>query len=114
MTATELKALFIYLFMVIPRSTWDVNPGHLHCTYRILTAGPLRKSQELSCFVLLLLFFILFLAVLVWLATRASSSRGEWGPLFIVVHELLIVGASLVAEHLLEAQGLQFLPLGAQ
>ena len=63
---------------------------------------------------LLLLFFILFLAVLVFPAIQASSSRGEWGPFFVVVHELLIVGASLVAEHPLEAQGLQFLPLGAQ
>ena len=30
---------------------------------------------------------------------QAFSSWGEWGPLFIVVRGLLIVVASLVAEH---------------
>ena len=30
---------------------------------------------------------------------RAFSSYGEWGLLFVVVHRLLIVVASLVAEH---------------
>ena len=31
--------------------------------------------------------------------TRAFSSFGEWGPLFVVVHGLLIAVASLVVEH---------------
>ena len=44
--------------------------------------------------------FILFLAVLgVWCCARAFSSCGEPGLLFVAVRGLLIVVASLVAEH---------------
>ena len=38
---------------------------------------------------------------------RALSGCGERGLLFVVVHGLLIAVASLVAEHGLEARGLQ-------
>ena len=43
----------------------------------------------------------LFLAALGlrWVFARAFSSCGEQGLLFVVVHGLLIVVASLVAEH---------------
>ena len=34
--------------------------------------------------------------------TRAFSSCGKWGPLFIAVHGPLTVAASLVAEHRLQ------------
>ena len=34
-------------------------------------------------------------------------SCGEWGPLFVVVRELLTEVASLVAEHGLQVHGLQ-------
>ena len=46
------------------------------------------------------LFNYLFLAALgfrCW--AQAFSSCGEWGLLFVAVHGLLIVVASLVAEH---------------
>ena len=44
--------------------------------------------------------FILFMAVLGFrCCTRAFSSCGERGLLFIAVHGLLIAVASLVAEH---------------
>ena len=44
--------------------------------------------------------FILFLAVLgLCCCAQAFSSCSEWGLLFVAVHRLLIVVASLVAEH---------------
>ena len=50
----------------------------------------------------------LFLAALgLRCCTRAFSSCGEWGQLFVVVRGFLIVVASLVAEHGLQARGLQ-------
>ena len=46
------------------------------------------------------IYFILFLAALgLRCCTRAFSGYGEWGLLFVVVRGLLIVVASLVAEH---------------
>ena len=56
------------------------------------------------------LFVFLFLAVLglcccVW----ALSNCGKQGLLFFVVHGLLIVVASVVVEHGLQARGLQYL-----
>ena len=54
------------------------------------------------------LFLSLFLAVLGRLCcTRAFSSCGEWGLLFVAVRGLLIAVASFVAEHGLQAHGLQ-------
>ena len=51
-------------------------------------------------FYLLIYFIYLFLAALgLHCCTRAFSSCGEQGLLFVVVHGLLIVVASLVAEH---------------
>ena len=42
----------------------------------------------------------LFLAALgLHCCAWAFSSCGEWGLLFVAVHELLVVVASLVAEH---------------
>ena len=38
--------------------------------------------------------------------TRASSSCGKWGPLFIAVHGPLTITASLVAEHRLQTRRL--------
>ena len=38
--------------------------------------------------------------------TRAFSSCGKWGPLFIAVHGPLTVAASLVAEHRLQTRRL--------
>ena len=51
-------------------------------------------------FIFFNLFICLFLAVLgLRYCARALSSCGEWGLLFIEVHGLLVVVASLVAEH---------------
>ena len=68
------------------------------------------KTIEVSTLLLLLYFnyLFLFLSVLglcsrVW----AFSSCSEQGLLFVAVHGLLIVVASLVAEHRLQACGLQ-------
>ena len=44
---------------------------------------------------------------------RAFSSCGKRGLLFILVHRLLIVVASLVAEHGLQARGLSSCGSGA-
>ena len=54
------------------------------------------------------LFIYLFLAALgLCCCKQAFSSCGEWGLLFVAVHGLLIAVASLVAEHRLQAHGLQ-------
>ena len=56
------------------------------------------------CFV----FIYLFLATLgLHCCVQAFSSCGEQGLLFVVVHGLLIVVSSVVAEHGLEVCGLQ-------
>ena len=57
----------------------------------------------------LFLFFLIFKNVFIYYLSlaalglrccaRAFSSCGEWGLLFVAVHGLLIVVASLVAEH---------------
>ena len=54
--------------------------------------------------------FYLFLAALgLCCCVQASSSFREWGLLFIAMLGLLIVMASLVAEHRLQAHRLQYL-----
>ena len=65
-----------------------------------------------SIFFLIIFFFLnfiyLFLAALgLRCCTRALSSCGQQGLLFVVVHGLLIVVASPAAEHRLQAHGLQ-------
>ena len=53
-------------------------------------------------------FIYVFLAALgLRCCVRAFSSCGERGPLFVAVRGLLIAVASLVAEHGLQAHGLQ-------
>ena len=55
---------------------------------------------SLFFFLKFIYFIYLFLAALgLRCCARAFSSCGEWGLLFIVVCGLLIVVASLVAEH---------------
>ena len=54
-----------------------------------------------------LFFFFLFLAILgLCFCTRAFSSCGKWGPLFIAVRGPLTIMASLVAEHRLQTRRL--------
>ena len=56
----------------------------------------------------LFILFILFLAAFgLHCCTRAFSSCGEWGLLFVAVHWLLIAVDSLVAEHWVQACGPQ-------
>ena len=52
-----------------------------------------------ACFDSFLYFFFLLAALGFCCCAWAFSSCGEWGLLFVVVHGLLIVLASLVAEH---------------
>ena len=57
-------------------------------------------SESTESFFFLNLFIYLFLSALgLCCCARAFSNCGERGLLFIVVHGLLIVAASLVAEH---------------
>ena len=61
----------------------------------------------LFIYLLIYLFIYLFMAVLgLRFCARASSSCGERGPLFIVVHGPLTVAASLVVEHRLQTRRL--------
>ena len=68
-----------------------------------LTTVPPGKPQDLFSFLFFLhiYFIILFFGCVGFLLLRAGlfSGCGEWGLLFIAVHGLLIVVASLVAEH---------------
>ena len=61
----------------------------------------------LSFFYFLTLLFIFLAALGLCCCMQAFSSCGERGLLFIALHGLLIVVASLVAEHGLQAHGLQ-------
>ena len=61
-----------------------------------------RKLQSLFYFILFIFKIYLFLfwaALGLHCRTQAFSSCGEWGLLFVVLHGLLIVVASLFAEH---------------
>ena len=58
-------------------------------------------------FNLFTLFYLVLAALGLCCCARAFSSCGEWGLLFVAVHELLIVVSSLVAEHRLQARKLQ-------
>ena len=83
----------------------------------ILAATCFCSAQELKIvftlffnyfFKIHLFFIYLFLAALgLRCCTQAFSSCGERGLLFLMVRGLLIAVASLVAEHRLEACGLQ-------
>ena len=54
-----------------------------------------------------LFIYLLFLAVLgLRFSSRAFSSCGEWGPLFITVRRPLTVAASVAAEHRLQTRRL--------
>ena len=71
-----------------------------------------RRCGALSSTVDLASFAYLFLAVLgLRCCMQAFSSCSEWGLLFVAVCGLLIAVASFVAEHRLEARGLQQLQL---
>ena len=60
-----------------------------------------------SFFFIFIYLFILFMAVLGFrFCARAFSSCGKLGPLFIAVRGPLIIAASLVAEHRLQARRL--------
>ena len=72
-------------------------------------ALPLHNVTHLNLVFYKFIYFIyLFLAALgLRCCTRAFSSCSERGLLFVAVHGLLIAVASLVAEHGLQARGLQ-------
>ena len=78
----------------------------LSLTFHSDWEGFFSFSISLVGFFFFLIF--LFLAVLgLRCCARASSTCGEQGLLFVVVHGLLIAVAPLVAEHGLQARGLQ-------
>ena len=61
---------------------------------------PKYTADSFFFFNFLFIFIYLFLAALgLRCCTWAFSSCGEWGPLFVAVHRLLIAVSSLVAEH---------------
>ena len=70
----------------------------------------LRKSASSTSnffFFNFYLFIYLFLAVLgLRFCASAFSICDKWGPLFIAVHKLLTIAASLVAEHRLQMRRL--------
>ena len=70
----------------------------------------IRRGKPFLSFFLILffIFYFLFLAVLgLHCCMRVFSSCGERGLLFIAVHGLVIVVASLVVERGLQVRGLQ-------
>ena len=90
----KLKRCVKYLIpILVTEEMLNITSNH----YLLLQVG---KGQALGSFFFFLNKFIYFLPPLglrccMW----AFSSCGEQGPLFVVVHGLLIVVASLVAEH---------------
>ena len=78
-----------------------------HCTagihfinHRKTLVFSTRLLGSFLFFLKFIYFTYLFLAALgLRCCTRAFSSCGEWGLLFVVVRGLLIAVASLVAEH---------------
>ena len=71
------------------------------------SAGARYIPTKGFCF-LINLFIYLFLAALgLHCCSRAFSSCGKWGLVFIAVRGLLTAVASLVVEHRLQACGLQ-------
>ena len=88
------------------------NLGPLHWEHGVLSTASPGKSLQVSFNFLFLnkfiYFLFYFLAVLgLCCCARAFSGCGERGLLFVAVRRLLIVVASLVAEHGLQAHGLQ-------
>ena len=78
--------------------------------HKMVQNGPVAIRPQVSFFSFFFLIFIyLFILAALGLrcCTRAFCSCGEWGLLFVVVRGLLIAVASLIAEHRLQAQGLQ-------
>ena len=63
--------------------------------------------MSFSTFLLKFYLFYFLAALGLHCCARAFSSCGEWGLLFVAVHGLLVVVASLVAEHRLYVHGLQ-------
>ena len=59
---------------------------------------------EVAFFYFIIYLFLAVLGLRFW--ARAFSSCGKWGPLFIAVRGPLIIVASLVAEHRLQARRL--------
>ena len=56
-------------------------------------------ESKFDDFVLIYLIYLFLAASGLRCCTRAFSSCGEWGLLFLVVRRLLVAVASLVAEH---------------
>ena len=78
---------------------FDYFPGPftLFGNLGLMKANPKQVISHAPNFFLKFIYY-LFLAALGLCCTRAFSSCGEWGLLFVAMHRLLILVASLVAE----------------
>ena len=98
---------------LLPRGMWDLSSPTrdrtcVPCVGRWILYHWTSREVPGIVFFFFLLFIIIFLNLFIYLfmaalglhcCARAFSSCGEWGLLFIAVRGLLIVVASLVAEH---------------
>ena len=96
-----------HLDLVAPQhvgSSWTTARTRVRCIGRQIL---LFFFKGIPLFLLFLLFYYLFLAVLgLHFCARAFSSCGKRGPLFIVVRGPLTLAASLVVEHSLQMRRL--------
>ena len=90
---------------------WNVISKYAGCTalWKVSSVNQISLPFVCSAFFKKNLFYFIYLflvALGLCCCTRAFSSCGEWGLLFIAVHGLLTVVVSLVAEHGLQARQL--------
>ena len=91
--------LSVLVLLLLTSRAWI--PGGVGVEGWEVSVAQLQKHHlEAFFFFLIYLFIYLFLVALgLRCCTRAFSSCGEQGLLFVAVHRLLIAVASLVAEH---------------
>ena len=109
---------FLDVPQVLERIIFGCLIGYCEYKYQMIPVKPLKqylalRSREVVAPIVFFFLikknkFIYFLAVLgLRCCARAFSSCSKWGLLFIAVHGLLIVVASFVVEHRLQAHRLQ-------
>ena len=69
---------------------------HAHIYVHIFSFA---KFISTNCFLILFIIYLLFFLCLVFVASWAFSSCGEWGYSVVVMYGLLTVVTSLVVEH---------------
>ena len=79
-----------------------------HIFFKMISDCIFIKNSISFIFLNKFIYLFIFGCVWVFIAVHGLfSSCGEWGLLFVVVHGLLIVVASFVAEHGFQGHGLQ-------